>query len=56
MPGRFKGVDIINAGTLFESVFAMIKPFLKKKHADRVSTTANDGYTNAATKRVTFLR
>jgi len=36
MPGRFKGLNYYNAGTLFEALMALVKPSLSKKMKDRV--------------------
>lgn len=37
-PIRIKAVNIINEPRIFKGIFAIIKPFLKEKMAERVST------------------
>jgi len=36
MPGRMKGFHYYNAGAIFETLMAMIRPILSKKLQDRV--------------------
>ena len=36
MPGRFKAFHYYNAGTFFETMMTMFKPFLEKKYQERV--------------------
>lgn len=36
-PIRIKAVNIINEPRIFKGIFAIIKPFLKEKMAERVS-------------------
>jgi len=36
MPGRFKGFHYYNAGPIFDTLMAMVKPMLSKKMQDRV--------------------
>lgn len=52
-PIRIKAVNIINEPRIFKGIFAIIKPFLKEKMAERVSITLVKS--NQSTKTFPFI-
>ena len=44
IPGRFKAFHYCNAGTFFELIMGMIKPFLSKKFQERVRRIHSSNY------------